>query len=76
MKRKDGSVNMIPTFLGWRLWSVLLLVEVDFLGRPLKVLGVGINNGSNCKGGVRECLIRVRLCLEVGLIACVNIISP
>jgi len=49
MKRKDGSVNMIPTFLGLRLWSVLLLVDVDFFGRPLKVLGVRIDNGSNCK---------------------------
>ena len=46
MKRIDGWVNMIPTFLGWRLWPFLLLVDVDFLARPLKVSGVGIATGA------------------------------
>ena len=49
MKMIDGWVNMIPTFRGLRLWSFLLLVDVDFLARPLKVSVVGIGEGRNCK---------------------------
>ena len=75
MKRIDGWVNMIPTFLGWRLWFFLLLVDVDFLAGPLKVSGVGIDNGSNCNWRLRQCSNEVSLCLRVWYMACVNIVG-